>query len=75
MLAKYPKDFSTSDADSLRWHQQEAMQAEVEGNWRAVAFHLEWIHKLDPESAFYALHQKLLRQAVASTNPVGDLPR
>ncbi len=75
MKAKYPKDFATSDHDSLRWHEQETMQAETEENWRAVQFHLDWIHKLDSDSAFYLQHQAILHQVLSSANSAGDFPR
>ena len=75
MKAKYPKDFSPSDADSRRWHEQETLQAETEEKWGAVRFHLEWIHKLDPECTFYPQHQTILRKAQTSANPAGDFLR
>jgi hypothetical protein len=48
LRAKYPKDFTTTEAEIAAWHSFQAEESELGRQWGAAAFHLERLLSLAP---------------------------
>jgi len=59
LRTKYPSSFSTSTQEIWAWHEYQAQQCEVTGQWTAARFHLSHLAGLKPEDG--AIKQRLAR--------------
>ncbi len=48
LRSQYPADFSTSTAEIAAWHEFQATESELEGQWSAATFHLDRCRSLRP---------------------------
>src|SRR5262249_30522069 len=51
LRAKNPQDFTTSEAQVVRWHEFRAEEAEIQGDWFAAKFHLKLLSAKRPQDA------------------------
>jgi WD40 repeat protein len=56
LRSKYPRAFSTSPEEIVRWHESQAEESELEEAWSAALFHVEMLLRLNPGNAFAIQH-------------------
>jgi WD40 repeat protein len=56
LRANYPECFETSKAQISAWHEFEAQESALEGNWTAAAFHWQLLLQARPADPFVIKH-------------------